>query len=129
VKIAKWRDEDIETIVSVLLRTGVVAAGAIVLAGGVLFLVRHGNEPALHSNFHGQPAMDCHVRGIFAGVRELRARSVIQLGVLVLIATPIARVAFSLVGFALERDRTYVVVTLIVLCVLMYSLMSGAVQG
>ena len=49
----------------------------------------------------------------------------IQLGLLVLIATPIARVAFSLVAFALQRDRIYVIVTLIVLAVLLYSLTGG----
>jgi uncharacterized membrane protein len=48
---------------------------------------------------------------------------------LLLIATPILRVAFSLVGFAIERDRAYVIITSIVLAVLLYSLISGALQG
>jgi uncharacterized membrane protein len=48
-------------------------------------------------------------------------RATIQFGLLVLIGTPIARVAFSLVGFASERDRTYVVTKGIVLAVLIYS--------
>ena len=46
---------------------------------------------------------------------------------MLLIATPIARVLFSVVAFALQRDRTYVVVTLIVLAVLLYSLIRGRV--
>jgi uncharacterized membrane protein len=49
----------------------------------------------------------------------------IQLGLLLLIATPVARVAFSAAAFAMQRDRLYVVVALIVLAVLMYSLMGG----
>jgi len=49
----------------------------------------------------------------------------IQLGLLLLIATPVARVAFSVVAFAMQRDRLYVAVALIVLAVLMYSLMGG----
>jgi uncharacterized membrane protein len=48
---------------------------------------------------------------------------------LLLIATPVARVAFSLFGFAAERDRTYVIVTTIVLAVLLYSLIGGAASG
>jgi uncharacterized membrane protein len=45
--------------------------------------------------------------------------------VLLLVATPVARVAFSIVGFALERDRLYVVITTIVLAILLYSLIAG----
>ena len=59
----------------------------------------------------------------------MRARSIIQAGILLLIATPIARVAFSLAGFGLERDGKYVVITAIVLAVLLYSLTSGANLG
>ena len=50
------------------------------------------------------------------------SRGLIQFGLLLLIAVPVARVAFSVVAFALQRDRTYVVVTLIVLAVLLYGL-------
>jgi uncharacterized membrane protein len=47
------------------------------------------------------------------------------LGLLLLIATPVARVAFSVIGFALEKDWMYVVITLIVLALLIYSLSSS----
>ncbi|MBV9295185.1 MAG: DUF1634 domain-containing protein, partial [Acidobacteriaceae bacterium] len=79
--------------------------------------------------FRGQPSIDRIVSEIIKGAFAVRARSIIQLGILLLIATPIARVAFSLVGFALGRDRTYVVITAIVLTVLLVSLITGAVQG
>jgi uncharacterized membrane protein len=129
MSLPKMTDENIERMVSVLLRTGVLIAGVVVFGGGILYLLRHGRELAYHHTFHGQPAIDRVVVQIFTGAVALRARSIIQLGVLALIATPILRVAFSLVGFALERDRTYVIVTAIVLCVLLYSLISGTVQG
>jgi uncharacterized membrane protein len=129
MKIPKITDLTIERIVSVLLRTGVVISGLIVFLGGVYYLVRHGHEYADHRTFHGEPSVDRIAGQIIAGAMALRARSIIQLGLLVLIATPIARVAFSLVAFALERDRTYVVITAIVLMVLLYSLVSGALQG
>jgi uncharacterized membrane protein len=58
------------------------------------------------------------VRSAFAG----QARSIMQLGLLLLIATPIARVIFSVFAFAIEGDRMYVIFTLIVLSVLLYSL-------
>lgn len=115
--------------VSVVLRTGVLLSGAVVLAGGIYYLVRHGGERIDYHIFNGQPSIDRIAGEIIKGALALRARSIIQLGILLLIATPIARVALSLVGFALERDRTYVVVTAIVLCVLLFSLLSGTVQG
>ena len=45
------------------------------------------------------------------------------MGLLLLIATPVARVAFSVAAFAEQRDRLYVVVTSIVLLLLIYSLL------
>jgi uncharacterized membrane protein len=122
-------DTTIERTVSIVLRTGVVMSAIIVLSGGVYYLARHGYENADHSTFHGEPSVDRIVGQIVAGAFALRGRSIIQLGLLLLIATPIARVAFSLVAFTLERDRTYVVITAIVLTILLYSLISGALQG
>jgi uncharacterized membrane protein len=129
MKIPTVTDTSIERMVSVLLRTGVIISGVIVVFGGVYYLARHGYESADHSIFHGEPSVDRIVGQIVAGALAFRGRSIIQLGLLLLIATPIARVAFSLVAFALERDRTYVVITAIVLTILLYSLISGALQG
>jgi uncharacterized membrane protein len=63
--------------------------------------------------------------GIVRDALTLRGRGIIQLGLLLLIATPVARVAFSVAAFAFQRDRLYVVVTLVVLAILLYSLTSG----
>ncbi len=126
---ARVTDSTIERLVSVLLRTGVLISGTVVLAGGIYFVALHGREVIHYQTFSGQPSVDRIVSQIFRGVLALRARSIIQFGILLLIATPIARVAFSLVGFALERDRTYVLVTAIVLAVLLFSLIEGAMQG
>lgn len=119
-------DRSIELAVSNILRWGVTISGVVVLTGGVLYLSAHWRELTDYHRFHGQPAADRLLGEIFRGVVAGRARSVMQLGILLLISTPIARVAFSLLGFALERDGTYVVITSIVLAVLLYSLMAGA---
>ena len=125
----KVTDTNIERMVSVILRTGVLISGAVVLAGGIYFLLRHAGDRVHYYPFVGQPSIDRIVSEIMKGAIALRARSIIQFGMLLLIATPIVRVALSLVGFALERDRTYVVITAIVLAVLLLSLVTGAVQG
>jgi uncharacterized membrane protein len=122
-------DQGIERMVSVLLRTGVLLSGAVVLAGGIYFLVRHGADRADVHRFVGEPATDRLLNEIVAGAIALRPRSFIQTGILVLIATPILRVALSLVGFAMERDHAYVWITFIVLCTLLFSLITGAAGG
>ena len=125
----KVTDTSIEHMVSKLLRTGVLISGLVVLAGGVYFGIRHAGERADFHTFKGEPSIDRILHQNVLGALDLRARSIIQLGILLLIATPILRVAFSLIGFALERDKAYVLITSIVLAVLLYSLISGAVTG
>ena len=105
-----------------LLICGVVAAVLVVLAGGLMYLVRHGGQAIHYRTFHGQPPELRGLRGIWRGAVSGEGRAVIQLGLLILIATPVARVAMSLVAFARRRDGLYAVVTLIVLAVLLFSL-------
>jgi len=75
--------------------------------------------------FAGEPVELRTISGIFYEAWALHGRGLIQLGLLVLIATPVARVAFSLFAFLYERDWTYVFVTLLVLGLLVYSLFGG----
>jgi uncharacterized membrane protein len=122
----EWTDRRVETMVGQLLRVGVIASASMVLLGGMAFFVRHGMQPANYRVFRGEPSEFRHLRGIIHAVADFRGRGIIQLGLLLLIATPIARVAFSMFGFAEERDRMYVAFTAIVLAVLLYSLVGSA---
>ena len=119
-------DSKLEKMVSVLLRSGVLLSGTVVLAGGAYYLFQHGSESVNYSNFQGAPAIDRNAGGIVKGMLQGRALSIVQFGILLLIATPIARVVLALIGFALERDRTYVLITAIVLSVLIFSVVAGA---
>jgi uncharacterized membrane protein len=125
----KMTDFQIELMVSVLLRAGVLISAAVVIVGGMLFLLRHGKETINVSRFVGQPSIDRRIPEILEGALSGRARSIIQLGILLLILTPVARVVLSVIGFAAEKDSTYVTITLIVLAVLLYSLITGAAVG
>ena len=122
---ASLHDDAVEQLLGNLLRWGVLVAGAIVALGGALFLSRHGMERPDYHVFRGEPPDLTSVRGILAGALALDPRAVVQLGVLALIATPILRVAFSLVAFLLQRDRLYVLITSIVLALLAFSLLGG----
>ena len=117
-----WNDLRIEVIIGALLRTGVILAAAVVLFGAVVYLARHGQEVASYGVFHGEPEALKSVAGIIQGALHMSGRAIIQLGLLLLIATPVARVAFSAVAFAIEGDYLYVWITLFVLGVLLYSL-------
>ena len=116
------RDQGVEEIIGALLRTGVLLAAAVVLAGGIFYLASHGSSPAHYSVFRGEPSDLRHIAGIFRRAFGLDSLGIMQLGLVLLIATPVARVAFTVFAFLFERDWTYVVITLIVLVLLLYSL-------
>ena len=116
-------DENMERLISVLLRIGVISASIIVLAGGALYLLQYGKVLPHYETFQGEPPYLRSLGGILDASMRLDSRGTIQLGLLILILTPVARVAFSVVAFAIQRDRLYVIVTLIVLAVLFYNLL------
>ncbi len=124
-----WRDRRIEIILGNLLRTGVLVSAAVVLLGASIYLSRHAHEPADYRVFRGEPSEYRTIRGVIQSVIVGRGRGqgLIQLGLLLLIATPIARVAFSVVGFAIEHDRLYVAFTLLVLAILLYSFLGTGI--
>ncbi|MDR3556267.1 MAG: DUF1634 domain-containing protein [Syntrophobacteraceae bacterium] len=118
-------DETIDVVISLLLRVGVAISSLTVLAGGLIYLIR--NE-AMAPNYHifmGEPSQLRSVPGVVRAAATLSGRGIIQLGLLILIATPIMRVAFTVVSFLIQKDRVYVGVTLIVLSVLLFSLAGG----
>lgn len=119
-------DTRVEMFLGKLLRYGVLLAALVVLTGGV-WLLRQSNGPAQNYKiFRGEPAEMSHVQGIAREAYSLQPLGLIQFGLLLLIATPVARVLFSVLGFALERDWMYVVITLAVLVLLIYTLTIGA---
>jgi uncharacterized membrane protein len=118
-------DQKVELAISVLLRAGVLLAAAVVLVGGALYLAQHGSQPTAYRVFHGEPQELRHPEMVLRAALSGRADAIIQLGLLLLILTPVARVAFSVAAFAVERDVMYMVMTLIVLAVLLYSLVGG----
>jgi uncharacterized membrane protein len=124
MKVA-WTDQQIDDIIGTLLRVGVIVSALLVLLGGVLYLVRHGDMLPDYHVFRGEPTDLRDIQGIIRDALSSRARGIIQFGLLLLIATPVARVAFTILAFALQRDRIYVIVTLIVFSVLLYSLVGG----
>ena len=120
----KVDDKSVELFLGKLLRWGVSLAALVVFAGGIWFVVEAYDVPQSYRTFRGEPAELRAVPQIVHQAIALRPLGLIQFGLLLLIATPVARVLFSVLGFALERDWMYVVITLLVLGLLVYTLTS-----
>jgi|SRR5271165_4098916 len=116
-------DRRLEIIIGNLLRTGVLLAGGVVTLGGIWYLAQYHSARADFHAFTTESANLRSMQGIVRAAAHLNASGLIQFGLLLLIATPVARVVFAVIGFALERDRLYVVISSIVLAILIFSLL------
>jgi uncharacterized membrane protein len=128
------QDQRLEVAIAMLLRTGVVLAAVLVAIGGVMAL-RHPEATVPNYRIFYAPGAAASpapantamhsIAGVFCHLRDGSGASIIALGLLVLIATPIARVVFAVIGFAREHDSLYTVISLIVLAILVFSLVHG----
>jgi len=118
-------DQRLEIVVSYLLRAGVGASALLVLTGGVLYLAAHGSAIENYHTFHGEISAYRSLSGLLSPEALRHGRGLIQLGLVLLIFTPIARVALSLILFLVERDWIYVTISAIVLTTLLYSFFSA----
>jgi uncharacterized membrane protein len=117
----KFADKDIEIMMGNLLRFGVLLSAVIVLTGAVIYIWKHGGESMYYTTFSGEPKRLTEIGSIWQTAMKGSGRAIIQLGLLVLIATPIARILFSIVGFIIEKDILYTLITLFVLAVIIFS--------
>ena len=111
-------DEALEVVLGRLLRIGVIASAAVVAAGGIALLVAYARWIPDYRAFQNAGSPLRSVAGTLREAFALHPGGIVQTGILLLIATPVLRVVFSLFGFARQRDWLYVMLTLIVLAVL-----------
>ena len=115
-------DEKMDLIIGNILRIAVIISALFVTAGAVIYLSRHGMEMPHYGVFSGIPRGLGNLKEIFADAWRIKSLGIIQLGLLLLIFTPVARVAYSVFAFLVQRDFMYVVYTLIVLTILLLSI-------
>lgn len=118
-------DERVERVIGRLLQIGVLLAALVVVIGGVLLLVQYGSLPAGFRTFNGEDPTLKSIGGIVGAALRGDSRGIVQLGLVLLIATPVARVALTLGAFIIQRDRLYILTTAIVLALLLYGLLWG----
>lgn len=126
-----WAEKDVELYIGKLLRYGVILSCAITLFGGIVYLYQnHGVIPDYSpvpsdQVFYGVTDYLRELNTILPRILEFDGAAIIQLGVIVLIATPILRVAFSAIAFLIEKDYMYVVITLIVFAIIVLNMIFG----
>ena len=116
-------DSRLETIIGKLLRTGVLSAAALVTIGGISYLYGNHGQRVNYGTFVANEPYLRTLAGVAHAASQMKPQGLIQFGLLLLIATPIARVVLAVIGFALERDRLYTVISAIVLAILIFSLL------
>jgi uncharacterized membrane protein len=117
----KIKDQDLERIIGRLLRFGVLLSSLVVLAGGILYLIRHGGQQPGFGSFRGEPEKMRSPIPMWKAILQGEGRPLIAFGLLLLILTPIARIVFSVAGYWMEKDYLYVAITLFVLAVILWN--------
>ncbi len=119
----------VEGAISVLLRVGVLSSVLIIAIGLVITFAHHpdyfSSRPALGLLTSAGAHFPNTLGEVLTGVRDGQGQAIMMAGLLVLIATPVARVALSVVIFFVERDRLFVAITMAVLVILMVSFAVG----
>lgn len=131
--LAEDRVRRVETLISVLLRVGVVTSLLIVVAGTVVTFVDHPSYLSSSADLDRLIAPGAEFphtpAAVVRGLRHGDGPAIVATGLLVLIATPVLRVAVSIFAFVYQRDRTFVVITAVVLALLLLSFGLGHAAG
>lgn len=115
--------EHLAVVLSRILRAGVAIAAALVLIGTVILLWTRGGKIADYRAFRGESLDLGGAAGALRSARQVRPGGIIEVGLLVLVATPVARVVVAALAFAHQRDRLYALIALIVLSGLLFGLL------
>jgi len=119
-------DKELDASVARMLLVGVSIAALVVFAGGILLL----RQPLIpipdYTHFHAVDPSLRSLKGITGSAFHLNPRAIVQFGLIILIATPIARVVYCIFGFARQHNKLYTSISTLVLVILLYSLSKGA---
>jgi uncharacterized membrane protein len=119
----RWTDHQVDQVIGRLLQIGVAVATVVVLIGSALLLLRHGHDVVDLHQFRGTSERLRSVGSIAHYALSGDPLAIIQLGLVLLIATPLARVGLTLAAFVVQRDWLYTVLTGLVLAILIWGLL------
>jgi len=116
-----FADKTLQILIARALRAGIIISIFLILLGGVIYLAQNGERHFNYEYFMAKISVSSILRGLI----HFDSKSVIYLGIIFLIGTPVLRVAMSALGFAMEKDVLYTVITLVVLLIILFSVLSG----
>ncbi|UFS69999.1 DUF1634 domain-containing protein [Geomonas sp. RF6] len=129
--VEEERIRQVELAISQLLRIGVILSLLLIVGGTIVTFCRHplyvSSTDVLQRLTEPGAAFPHTLRDVVAGLRELRGLAIVTVGLLLLIATPVLRVAISILGFIYQGDRVFTAITTVVLGLLLLSLVLGKV--
>jgi uncharacterized membrane protein len=121
----KLKDTDIQLLLGKVLRAGTVISMSIVFFGGIFYIYRHGHSIVDYHKFTGIPNFVQYTSQLIPAAINFKGQAIIQIGIMLLIATPVVRVFCSSIGFLLEKDYLYTGISLLVLAIIFASMLSG----
>jgi uncharacterized membrane protein len=126
------RMRKLELLISRLLLIGVITSVALIVIGTVLTFSQHpdylDSSGVLDSAVGPGATFPHEFNALWNSTRQLRGEAIVTIGLLVLMATPVVRVAVSVFAFTSHCDRTYALITAGVFCLLLLSLVLGRVE-
>ena len=120
-----FNDARMEALMGRLLQTGVLLAASVVLGGGLLYVSTHASARTNYRTFAAEPIALRHPAALLKGIAHGDPLAIVAFGILLLVATPICRVISGVIAFAMERDRLYAAVSMVVLAVLLFGILRG----
>lgn len=122
----KAKDKNLALVIGNVMRWGVIVSLSLTFLGGLLYILWHPHEIISYKEYIEKDYSVAEILGkTFSGLLHFDGESLITFGILLLFATPVLRVLFSLIGFILEKDKLYILITLIVLAIIFISLSGG----
>ncbi len=118
-------DKQLDASVARMLLVGVSIAALVVFTGGILLLHQPLATIPDYTHFHAVDPSLRNLKGIATLAFHLNPRGLVQFGLILLVATPIARVVYCVFGFASQRNKLYTGISALVLAILLYSLSNG----
>ena len=124
-KDTKSHERELEIANSIVLKYGVILSCSLIAIGLIVAFLKEGQAlqitiPQLLQSNLGKPTFDAAT--FFTGMAHLNGMYIVELGVLILLATPVLRVAVTTVMFMVEKNTEYTIIGAFVLVVLLISL-------
>jgi uncharacterized membrane protein len=123
----------VELTISYILRLGVLVSIALVVLGMCLTFAHHPDYVTRAVPVREVPKLAASfpktLAETWASLRELRGQGFVILGLLVLLVTPVIRVAVSIFAFGIQRDWKFTCITTLVLVILLVSFFLGKTEG